>query len=381
MDKSRVIVIDCFKLVKGAGKSIGIYNLSLNLVRNLSTYYRKKNQENKIQVHLIILGNQYNRDDFEIEGIEFVQINHNPYNKITCILWELFLVTLYAKRYHAYKIVFPRGFAPIMHMVKQVIIIHDLIPFYYNENYKGYFNRLENAYIMWRLKASIFLADQVITISKASKNDILQRFKVNKNKITVIYNGCNKISYENHIEEIKDTEPYILAVTSGLPHKNADGVIRTYEEYCKIAKKPLPIKMIGIDISKLESYSLSDDIMEKITCYKYIAKDIEMHQLIAKASCFLFLSLVEGFGFPPIEAMQLKVPVICSKLSSLPEVVGNAAVLVDPTDAVSTAQTIDTLLKDKNRMNELVVEGLKNVTRFDWETTVKEYDRVLQHSE
>lgn len=358
------LVIDCFKLVKGAGKSIGIYNLALNLVRELAA----SNDGNEI----VVFGNSYNRKDFDIPKVKFIEIHKNPLNKITCILWELFEVSLRAKKLKADKALFPRGYASMLHLTKESVIIHDMIPFYYHENYPDYFNKIENFYIMRRLKASARRADDVITISGASKQDIIKYAHVPSDRIIVINNGYNTIEDQDYAEP---DEAYMLAVTSALPHKNAKGIVKTYENYCHMTDDPLPLKIVGID----DCSELTSDAMtaEKITCIKYVEKNEVFHQMISGARVFLFLSLIEGFGFPPIEAMQLGTVVVCSGVSSLPEVAGDAAVYVDPGDYGKAAQTLAGLLADDDRCRQLREKGFENVKRFSWDKTAEKYKRVL----
>lgn len=367
-----VLVIDCFKLVRGAGKSIGIYNLALNLVRNLVAERECTNDSKIKQCKIVVLGNIYNEQEFNIAGVEFVRINHNPLNKIRCIWWELFEVSLVAEKYHADKVIHPRGYAPIKKTAEEYIIVHDMIPFYYNEHYKGYFNLLENFYIMWRLKASIRSCDGVITISEASLKDILSRVNISSDKISVIYNGYNQIG---EVPKKKSICDYMIAVTSGLPHKNAEGIVRAYEAYYKKTDNPLQLYIIGIN--DVKQYKLDRCIETNIMCFKYIESDEEMHQMIADATIFLFLSLIEGFGFPPIEAMQLGTPVVCSQCSSLPEVVGNAAILVDPTNPEQIADTLIQLQNDEELQKELVAKGYQNITRFSWEKSAAEYAEIV----
>lgn len=357
-------IIDCFKLVKGAGKSIGIYNVALNLVRNISSLSEEYN------IDITILGNEYNQEDFEISGVDFVKVNINPRNKLYCIFWELFDVVKYYKRYNADAILLPRGYTSLFHSMNDAILVHDMIPFYYATHYSGYFNRLENAYIMNRLKASIRNANKVITISEASKRDILDIVHVSDKKISVINNGRNRIDVAPM--EHKD---YIVAMTSGLPHKNAKGIVRSYEEYAKSVSNPLPLKIIGIDDASV--FATDKSILDSITCYKYIKSNEDMHKLIGEAKLFLFLSEIEGFGFPPVEAMELGVPVICSNCSSLPEVVGDAAVLVDPKDYNAVGQAISELLCDEDRQKLLVDKGLKNIERFGWDKIARKYLELL----
>ena len=367
-----ILVVDCFKLVRGAGKSIGIYNLALNLVRNLVEEKAGTKDSEIKQCRIVVLGNAYNEKEFNIPGVEFVCIEHNPLNKLRCIWWELFEVSFAARKYHADKMIHPRGYAPILKMIKEYIVVHDMIPFYYDEHYKGYFNRLENFYIMWRLKASIRSCDRVITISEASCKDILNRVKVPKSKISVIYNGYNKIT---ELPECVDKSNYIIAVTSKLPHKNAKGIIEAYEVYFKQCEHPLQLRIIGI--GDVEQYALEPQAKENIKCYQYIESNEEMHRMIAEAKIFLFLSLIEGFGFPPVEAMQLGTPVVCSKMSSLPEVVGDAAILVDPCEPDEVADALVKLQNDANKQQELIVKGYHNVERFSWDKTANKYADIV----
>lgn len=365
-----VLIIDCFKLVKGAGKSIGIYNLALNLVRNLVAEKERTTDTRIKNTRIIVFGTEHNANDFAIDGIEFVSMKYNPLNKLFCIFWELFLVSFYAKKYKADKMVYPRGFSSMLHLTKENIIVHDMIPFYYDKHYPGFFNKLENFYIMWRLKASIKHCDKVITISQASKQDILEYTHVNPEKIEVINNGCNFIeAIEN---EKKD---YFVAITSGLPHKNAEGIVRSYEAYFKRSQKPLPLKIIGI--ADCEAYDILPEAKAQIACFKYIASNEEMHKMIADARVFLFLSLVEGFGFPPLEAMQLGTAVICSGISSLPEVVGDAAMLVNPEDYEDVAVAMEKLSLDDELQEKLIQKGSANVGRFSWDGIVKQYWKAL----
>lgn len=369
-----ILMIDCFKLVKGAGKSIGIYNLALNLVRNLAAEKARTADERIKNTRILVLGTEHNKADFNIEGTEFLSVKHNPLDKLFCIWWEMFLVSAYAKKYHADKMVYPRGFSSVLHLTKENIIVHDMIPFYYNKHYPGCFNKLENFYIMKRLKSSIRHCDKVITISQSSKEEILAYTHVKAEKIEVINNGCNLMQ-----KTACEKNDYFVAVTSGLPHKNAEGIIRSYEAYYKKAENPLTLKVIGI--ADCEAYDILPEAKAQITCYKYVASNQEMHQMIAGARVFLFLSLVEGFGFPPLEAMQLGTAVICSGISSLPEVVGDAALLVSPTDYEETAAAMERLSLDEQLREELIHKGFENIERFSWEKIAKQYWKVLIYEE
>lgn len=353
---TEILIIDCFKQVKGAGKSIGIYNLALNLVKKMAAENVAKEKK------IIVFGNKYNKADFAVDGIEFIEINKNPLNKLYCIWWELFRVSVLAKKYKADRIVFPRGYASILHKTQEYIIIHDMIPFYYHEHFPTYFNRLENFYIMWRLKASAKSADAVITISEASKMEIMKYAGIKEDKITVINNGYNPIP---QMEFKTPDEEYLIALTSSLPHKNAAGIIKSYEAYCQKVSEPLPLTIIGI--ADTACCQIPQEVKDRITCIRYVEKNTDLYQLIAGARAFLFLSLVEGFGFPPVEAMQLGTPVVCSDRSSLPEVAGDAAFYANPENYEEVADVLIRVLEQSCDTQDMIEYGKKNVERFSWD--------------
>ena len=367
------IVVDCFKLVKGAGKSIGIYNFALNMVKSLADI------RNNGKDRLIVLGNKYNRNDFDISGVTFIEVKkYDPLNRIHFTLWELFLVTIACKKLKADRVVFPRGFAPLFHTLNDVIVIHDLIPYYYDEKYPGYFNPVENTYIKARLKASARSCSRVITISDASATDIIKRFEISPRKISVIHNGYSAVQIPS-CNEKDDTNsgssPYIIAITSTLPHKNAAGVIRAYEKYYESASDPLDIIIIGIEDTG--DTKISDKALLHVKCIKYLEDNADLYRLICGAKVMLFLSLIEGFGFPPLEAMQMGTPVICSNVSSIPEVVGDAAILVNPVDPELVADSMKELIENENLQKTLIQKGYENIKRFSPETRAELYKNAI----
>ena len=373
------LVIDCFKLVKGQGKSIGIYNLAKNLTRHLA----ETNQNREHCEEIVVLGNEYNRKDFEVPGVRFILVKGNPLSRLSYTLWELFGVVSAVKKAGGDRVLFPRGYRPLFYRGKDIVIIHDLIPFFYDRHFPGVLNRVENAYIMNRLKASIRHAYRVVTISEYSMKEMEEICPDCGKRTRVIYNGINPVPCSEVPSSLKPEGPYLYAGVSALPHKNALGVLKTYEAYFKAeireGKNPARLVIIGIDSPESipGGEVLSPQAAEYVTCCCYIESGEEMHSLLAGASAFLFLSLIEGFGFPPLEAMQLGVPVICSNRSSLPEVIGDAGLLTDPDDIDGTVSCIRRLLGDEALRKELIEKGYENVKRFDWDSRIERYWEVL----
>lgn len=363
------LVIDCFKLVKGKGKSIGIYNLAQSLAVHLAEEMQKRDLSDEV----VVLGNEYNRKDFELPGITFVPMKGNPLNKLYCMVWELFLVPGQIRKQKGDRVLFPRGYRPLNYHGKDTIIVHDLIPFYYHKNFPGVLNRFENAYIMNRLKASVKGADRVITISEYSKGEINKLCPGCSDKVRVIYNGLAEAARTER--RFKASAPYIFAVASGLPHKNAAGILRAYDAYYHMVQQPSDLILVGI--RDLTGYEISEEAAAHVTCHKFIEKTENMQAMMAGARAFLFLSLMEGFGFPPLEAMQQGVPVVCSNRSCLPEVVSDAGLLVDPDQPEEVANCLIKAENDKDLQKILITKGYKNVERFGWDTRLSLYMNTL----
>lgn len=366
------IIIDCFKLIKGNGKSIGIYNFAKKIVHFLSEL---KNKEEALKdVEIIVIGNKFNSDDMNLDNIKFISVDElNPFNKLHCIIWELIFVNKYIKKYNADKVLFPRGFTSINCPAEDIIIVHDMIPFYYDEYFKGYFNRIENFYIMNRMKWSIKNAKKVITISNESKNDIIKICGIDENKIKVIYNAYYPLEIDK--SSLSSKKDYICAITSKMPHKNLDAIIESYKIYCSKANSVLKLKIIGVD--NIDEYNLSDSIKRNITCYKYIKSDKDLQKIVGESKLLLFLSMKEGFGLPPIEAMQLGVPVIYFDTSSLPEICGEAGIKVKLNDYDEVANKMIQVINDDEEYNRIVEAGYKNIERFNIELHMKQYIDVI----
>lgn len=371
------LVIDCFKLVMGAGKSIGIYNLT----KSLAEYLAAENVRRGNEQNILILGNTYNRKDFDLPGLVFIQMEGNPLSRAAYTWWELEGVSAVLKRYMPDNVLFPRGYTPLHYSGRKTIIIHDLIPFFYKELYPESVSKAENLYITKRLLASIRSADRVITISDYSREDIIRRVPGSEKKIVKIYNGLNDMEVPRNQEAGWKGSSYVAAVTSSLPHKNAQGIMKAYDRYhtkCHMqGLRPLQMKVIGVDREGLHKYEsqqlISHQAAQDVDCCGYVRDHKDYCRILHGAQFFLFLSYIEGFGFPPLEAMQLECPVISSDRTSLKEVIGNAGICVDPDKIEDVADQMIYLQTHPQTREELVRRGSVNVKRFGWDSRIPLY--------
>jgi len=157
-------------------------------------------------------------------------------------------------------------------------------------------------------------------------------------------------------------KPYLLYVGNLYPHKNIKRLISAFRQL--IEKDNLDYRLVIVGGDKKNS-------TERII-FTGLINDEELDDIYKNASLFVFPSLSEGFGFPPLEAMKRGVPVVSSHATCLPEILGNAAVYFNPQDVSDMAEKIKKVLLDKNLKSELIKKGLEGVKKYDWQKTAEE---------
>lgn len=366
------IGFDCAKLVKGTSNSVGIYNVTKSEVTKMASKLPKEHQ-------LVVIGNESNREDFDVPGVEFHAVTLNINSNMDILLWETLRVNSYIKKFKIDEIVFPRGFTSMFCPAKDVVFVHDLIPFYYHRNYPGELGKLRNMYVMIRMKSSIKTAKKVITSSVYSADDICKLVPKAKKKISVVLHGFEKNAREN-LTPRSQYENYFFGITSKLSHKNADGLINAYIEYYKMTEHPYDLEVAGIRelefLEKKYGTVVPEEIKPHIHFNKFL-DDEEFYSLFKYSKGLVFLSKIEGFGLPPLEAMELGVPVVSSNASSLPEVVREGGILVEPNDAYAAAQAMKKITEDEQFTRELVTKGYANLDNFSWDGIIDSYIEAL----
>lgn len=358
------ILIDCYELIKGHGKSIGIYNYTQSLLEHLIPILSKKYK-------VFIICNENNYEDFQSKEADIIIANNVPYNAGEKIFWEMYLINRYIKKNKIDLYYSPRGFVPIIKKTKMCITMHDLIPFYYRERYRKNF---ENLYITYRLKQSSRKSDKIITISNFSKNEIIQKLDIHKDKIRVIYNGINK---QISAKEMDIKEPYIFAIASNLPHKNLYGILKSYEKYFEMCSSPIKLKISGVKKHSEYLSSFPKEMCRNIEFLSFLETE-ELYGYYKSADCFLFLSEIEGFGFPPLEAMSIGTPVICSKIQCLEEILGEAAIFVSPYNYLEIANSIIKLQNDCELKTQLISRGFEILSNYCWDKCAEDVYYVME---
>jgi len=266
-----------------------------------------------------------------------------------------------------------------------VVTIHDCIHLRFPQDLP---NRAAYYYARTFMTLAARRARRVLTVSQASKDDILRYLKVPATKVEVIYNALDERlaapPTREDIARVRDryllTSPFVLYAGNIKPHKNVERLIEAFAilrrrigtEGGHGPHDNVKLLIIGDDISK---YPNLRRLVHRFQLHQYVrflgfVSDEMLAVLYRLASLFVFPSLYEGFGLPPLEAMAAGAPVVCSNVSSLPEVVGDAALLIDPMDAGAIAQAMARVLQDPELRTDLVRRGRERVKEFSWDRSV-----------
>jgi glycosyltransferase involved in cell wall biosynthesis len=267
--------------------------------------------------------------------------------------------------------------------LKKLQVVHDLIPLLFPHLYPAYCNFLK-AIDCHNITSDMY----VLTDSQCTKMDLLHHFPhVIEKQITVISLGADeyfcpcedKVKIKSVLKKygLSKNTVYILSVGMLDIRKNPDHVIRSFAVFIEKYSNQFPnLKLVltgkkgWVGEKSHTVYSkLRRKVKKRIVFIGYV-DDTDLPFLYNGASCFCFMSLYEGFGLPPLEAMQSGTPVITSNTSSLPEVVSDAGIMLDPQDVDGLANAFMRVLTDENLRKEMIAKGLEQAKKFSWDRCV-----------
>lgn len=271
---------------------------------------------------------------------------------------------------------------------KLILTVHDLSFERYPETL-SLKRRLWHAFI--NPKKMCQRADKIIAVSNSTKNDIISLYKIKSEKVIMIYSAVddkftqidrNDLKLLSVKEKYKLPYKFILYLGTIEPRKNITGVIRAFDQLQKEAHRN--------DDKEVQKYALviagasgwkQEEIYREIhnaTFVKHIqvtrfVEEEDKEYFLNLASLFVYPSFFEGFGFPPLEAIKCGIPIITSNNSSLPEIVGDGGILVDPDKPDEIFRAMKEILKNRELKEKLIQKGLKRSKEFDWKKTAREF--------
>lgn len=361
-----MIVFNALQTTLSGGIGRYCYELSKALYKN-NKYIKIVIRKEDIELFAFVK----NEDLIVIEGIK---------NGIQRNIYEQFkLPSLIRKRYPNSILHYPDSMAPIFSKNKVIITVHDIA-----------FRSLKNVFT-WKTKIwknfitslSVKKAYKIIAISQFTKSEIEKAYgeKVGR-KTYVVLNGFNDFSDETiDLKQVKESikllenEKYILTVSTISPRKNIDGLIKAYFNSGLSNEYKLVVAggkgWLFEDVFKLvDEFNLKNEVI-----FTDRINDEELKFLYKNCDVFAYVSFYEGFGLPPLEAMSYSKPCIVSNTTSIPEVVGDSALKVNPYNVLEIKKALITLSCNNMVRGEISKLGKENILRFSWEKCAKEsYD-------
>ncbi|MCB9150111.1 MAG: glycosyltransferase family 4 protein [Caldilineaceae bacterium] len=301
----------------------------------------------------------------------YLSLSHDPrwLMRPLYYAWQNSLIAFQLKKYQIDVLHLPNLLPHFVRFVPTVVSILDL-----TEYKSAKYAPLRQSYRKLLPHVLAKTADRILTISNSSKRDIHEITGMDLDRIDVSYlasmlDETTKSSFS--VSELPATvnSDYILCVGSALPHKNMQRVLSAFvnlKHQNAIHHKLVLVGNRKQNAQLLEEAHISHTLSQEIILTGYVS-DEELSALYRKATVFVYPSLYEGFGLPILEAMTCGAPVITSNVSSLPEVAGNAAILVDPYSEQEIAQAILTIVHDNSFRQQLITKGIEQAQKFSWE--------------
>lgn len=363
------------------GKGLGRYT------EKLIKYLEKVDQKNDYTIFL----RKENFDHYIVE-------NNNFKKELADFKWytlnEQINMPKVLKKGNFDLIHFPHFNVPLLYNGNFVVTVHDLILLDFPTKRATTLGpikyALKNIGYKKVISSAVRKAKKVITVSEYTKKRLIEHFDLDDDKIAVTYESCDKIlpseeSENNDFLKLHNIQkPYLLYVGNAYPHKNLERLLKVFKN---LRKNSFNYQLVLVG-KKDYFYQRLQDLARDLglldsgeVVFFGFAKDSELASLYQNASLYVFPSFIEGFGLPPLEAMSYGLPVVASKTSCLPEILGEAAKYFDPKNDDDIANVILKVLNDNVLKEEMKKLGLEQVKKYSWERCAKEtlsvYESIL----
>ena len=341
------------------------YHLIRALLPFLDTHYRTR---------------LYFRSEPEQEAFPGAELRIIPFPR----LWTHLRLSWEMARYSPDLLFVPAHVLPLVRPKRTLVTIHDLGYRYFPEAHP----RRQRLYLDWSTRWNARVADHILADSCATRDALVQAYSIDRAKITVAYPG-----YDSDLAPVRNAGvlaavraryaipgPYILFVGRLQPRKN---LVRLIEAFARLAPDRADLSLVlagpaGWLAEPIHARVRELGLETRVLFPGYVAEE-DKAAMLSGAQVFAYPSLYEGFGFPVLEAQACGVPLLASTTSSLPEVVGDGGLLVDPLDTSAIAEGLARLLDDADLRRDLVARGLENLRRFSWDATARTILTVIEN--
>ena len=283
----------------------------------------------------------------------------------------------------------PDGFCSLNTKIDQIITVHDLG----FEHFSNHVPLLVEKYYRHFSPKYCAKAQKILAVSAFTKQDIIRNYQIDEKKIDVVYNGFEKDQWsivngpmENLStidNRLSSKRAYFIFIGAVHPRKNVLGLLKAFEEFKSKFNQSHQLLIIGRKAwlnSELEAFYAQMTFREDVIWIEKTERNELLH-LLQNAFALVYPSWFEGFGIPLLEAMHLGVPIITSTTSAMPEIAGNAAILVDPGKVNEIADAMNNLITDSKLRIELIENGLTRAKLFDWNASAKKLVNLIREFE
>src|SRR3989338_2139080 len=296
---------------------------------------------------------------------------------------------------------FPHFNVPLVYNKPYVVTIHDLIIHHFPDERATTLPKWLYKIKLWGYKKvmrhAVEKARAIIAPSEFGKQDLLRFYNIPEDKIYVIYEGVSELQITNHKSQIngntdhqkskiqlktKNLLPYLLYVGSFYPHKNIERLIDAFDILRAKYNLDINLALVGKKDyfqQQIKKYITTNYKLQTTNCIFYdYASDDELAELYQISALYIFPSLYEGFGLPPLEAMSFGVPVVASNASCIPEILGDAALYFNPENAEDIATKIHMLYTNITLQNQLREKGFAQMKKYSWDKMAQETLPILE---
>ncbi len=259
---------------------------------------------------------------------------------------------------------------PLLFNGKSVLTLNDVIPLMWPKYFCGR-NIVNLPEYLISLLISFKKANKIIAISQTTANNAIKIFPPIRKKTAVIHDGLDSPSWDK--KRRLHEKAYLVYFGGVDKRKNITGLIKAYHQ--SKAKETYDLVIVGKHSDQFSGIINKLQLENKVRLVGYVSEEEKYHWL-GCAVALVYPSFYEGFGIPPLEAMSVGTPVICSNISCLPEIVGEAALLINPYNIAEITKAIDQITEDKDLQQTLKIKGLEQVKKYSWDKMVEETIKV-----
>ncbi|MEI7425710.1 MAG: glycosyltransferase family 1 protein [Candidatus Moraniibacteriota bacterium] len=361
------------------GKGLGRYTQKL---------IEKLEKIDSVNDYFIFLKKE-NFNEYQTQNPKFKKVlaNYTWYSFFEQLLFPRLL-----KKYQLDLMHFPHFNVPVFYRKKFIVTIHDLILIHFptvkNTTRNSFLYQCKFLAYRWVINSAISRSEKIITVSEFTKKDILENYKnITTEKISVTYEACEDFCLlsPNKDEEILKKyaimKPYLIYVGNAYPHKNLERLIMAFSSLSD--KFPdLQLALVGKeDFFYQRLKELVENKKIKNIIFLGFVPDLELDTLQHNATAYVFPSLYEGFGLPPLEAMAKGTPVISSDHLCMQEILGDSAYYFNGEIEREIAKAIEIILTDNNLRKKLINAGYRQIRKYSWEKMAKETLEIYKNME